>query len=138
MTLPLISAAAAGAILILQLMLMVAVGLHRTKSGVFVGLEGDRDLERKARRHGNLAENAGIFIVALALAEIIGAPSGFVMTIALVFVIGRALHAIGFSSLTGSHGDAGNRFFVAARAIGAFSTFFGGLALGAMLLYLVL
>ncbi|MEM1131982.1 MAG: MAPEG family protein [Pseudomonadota bacterium] len=138
MTLPLISAATGGAILILQLLLMITVGLHRASNKVPVGMGTDRDLERKARRHGNLAENAGIFIVALALAEMIGAPTAFVMTIALVFIIGRALHAIGFSSLAGSHGDKGNKLFVAARALGAFSTFLGGLALGGMLLYLAL
>ena len=49
------------------------------------------------RRHGNFAENAAIFVVSLALVEMLGAPRWFVAGLAALFVVGRVVHAIGLS-----------------------------------------
>ncbi len=134
MTIPLITAAAAGAIIILQVVLMIMVGLHRSKAGIFLGTGEDRDMERKIRRHGNLAENSGLFIAALALLEMIGATSSLVTGIAIIFVIGRLAHAFGLSSLVGSHNAPGSKIFIAGRALGAFATFGTGMVMGVSLL----
>ncbi|MEO9469987.1 MAPEG family protein [Parasphingorhabdus sp.] len=135
MTVPIISAYAGGLLIIMQALLMVTVGLHRGKSGVSLGLGDDPVLERKIRRHGNLAENAAIFIVVLALAEITVVPGGVIKTIAIVFLAARLFHAIAMSTVIGSHGGEGSKVFVVARVLGALGTFGSFLALGGFLLY---
>ena len=137
MPLPLISAATAAVLLLLQLILMVLVGLRRGRAGVFVGEGEDPHLLRRIRRHGNLAENAGLFIAALTLLELIGAEPRVVALLASAFVVARICHAIAFSSLTGSHGEPGSRLFVGARIVGAFGTLLTGLATVVQLLLTV-
>lgn len=137
MPLPVISATVAAVILILQMVLMVSAGAHRAKTGIGAGVGEDQNLERKVRRHGNLAENSALFIVALALAELIGAPANIVMAFGSLFVFARLSHALAFSSLTGSHGGEGSKIFTLARVIGAFGTLLSGVGLGGYLLYLL-
>ncbi|QLC25102.1 MAPEG family protein [Parasphingopyxis algicola] len=137
MPLPVISATVAAIILIVQLILMVTVGAHRGKHGVNLGIGEDRDLERKVRRHGNLSENAALFVVTLALAELVGAPSALLWAFAGVFLAARFFHILAFGSLTGSHGDKGSTFFIAARIAGAMGTGFSGIGLGGYLLFML-
>lgn len=141
MPLPITAATVAAIILILQMVLMVLAGAHRAKTGIGVGDSSDdgvdQDLVRKVRRHGNLAENSALFIVALALAELVGAPANVVMGFGGVFIIARLSHALAFSSLAGSHGAEGSKLFTLARIIGAFGTFLSGVGLGGYLLYLL-
>lgn len=140
MTLPVISAALAGIILILQQILMLATGTRRGKTGQGVGVAGDVELERLARRHGNLAENSGIFIASLALLELLIGSGMTVQILALVFLVARLSHALGFSTLRGSHGKIdgenapGSVLFVALRAGGATLTALSGIALGGFIL----
>jgi len=138
MEFPFISAALAAFIVVLQQALMMSVGFHRVQSQVGVGFAEDLHLERKIRRHGNLAENAALLIVVLALTELSGAPSGVVMGFALVFAVARASHAVAFMHLDGSHNPDGNKFFVGARVIGAMGSALGGVALGLYLAYSLL
>lgn len=135
MTVPIISAAVAAILMILQQLLMISVGMHRAKTGTGVGVSNDMILERKVRRHGNLAENAALFVVALTLAELRGTPSAIVVGFGTVFVFARLLHVIGFSSNAGSHLVDGSKIFLLMRSAGAFGTFFTGLALGGFLLF---
>lgn len=110
---------------------MLTVGLHRAK-GQFIGIGEDRDLERKVRRHGNLAENAGLFLVVIALLEMILGQTTYVAAVCLVFALARTFHALGFSSLAGSHGDdltGARKAFAGMRALGAFGTLGVALAL---------
>ncbi|GAB5502173.1 MAPEG family protein [Pyruvatibacter sp.] len=140
MTLPVISAALAGVILILQQILMLATGTRRGKTGQGVGVAGDVELERMARRHGNLAENSGIFIASLALLELLIGSGMTVQIFALVFLVARLSHALGFSTLRGSHGKIdgetapGSALFVGLRAGGATLTALSGIALGGFIL----
>lgn len=133
---PLYTAALGAFLLALQAGLMLSVGFYRTR-GIFVGLDDDPTLERLVRRHGNLAENAGLFLAALALLEIIAGQSLAVAGLCLGFALARLLHAIGFSSLAGSHGEGLNgirRLFLLARSSGAVATaVVGFLAAGALL-----
>ncbi|QTD57220.1 MAPEG family protein [Parasphingorhabdus cellanae] len=134
MTVPIISAYAGGFLIIMQAILMVLTGLHRAKSGINLGVGDDPVMERKIRRHGNLAENAGLFVAVLALAEMTGVTTQVIMTIAIVFVVVRLFHAIALSTEAGSHGAETGKIFVLARIIGAFGTLLSFLALGAFLL----
>lgn len=122
--LPIYSAALGAFLIVLQVGLMLTVGLHRSK-GQFIGIGDDRDLERKVRRHGNLAENSGLFLVVIALFEMLVGQTTYVATVCIVFVVARVLHAAGFSSLAGSHGDdltGARRAWAGMRAMGAFGT----------------
>lgn len=135
MTIPIIAAFTGAILIILQALLMVMVGLHRVKSGVNLGVGDDLALERKIRRHGNLAENAGLFVAVLALAEMTVVPNDVVRVIAIIFIVARLLHAIALSSVAGSHGGDSGKIFVAARGLGAFGTLGSFLALGGYLLF---
>ncbi len=121
---PLYSAMLGAFLIVLQVGLMLTVGLHRTK-GQFIGIGDDRDLERKVRRHGNLAENSGLFLVVIALLEMMVGQTTYVAAVCMVFAVARILHAAGFSSLAGSHGDdltGARKAFAGMRAMGAFGT----------------
>jgi len=138
MVYPLTTAMAGAFLIILQQVLMMNTGTHRAKAKIGVGLGEDRDLERKVRRHGNLAENAALFIVILALVESFTGGGTAVNSFAIVFVIARISHAVGFMSLTGSHAD-GSAFtpFVFFRMIGAMGTGLCGIGLGLYFSYLL-
>ncbi len=134
------TAATVGAILIiLQQVLMMIAGTHRGKVSIGVGFGDDKDLERKIRRHGNLAENAAIFIVVLSLAEGLVGSGIAIMTFGAIFVIARISHAIAFSSLAGSHGQEGaSKLFVRCRVIGALGNGLSGIGLGLYLIMILL
>ena len=120
-------------LLILQMLLMLAVGMYRTQKLKGMGVQDDLTLERIVRRHGNLAENAGVFIASIALLELQTGSTRLVFSLCLVFAIARTLHAIGFSSSAGSYkldSQGLDRLFLGARAIGALSTAFSGIVCG--------
>jgi len=135
MTLPIVSAYVGALLIIMQAILMVLTGLYRGKAGINLGTGDDPVMERKIRRHGNLAENAAIFIAVLALAEMTVVPGQVIMTIAIIFVVTRLLHAIALSTEAGSHGAEDGKIFVIARVLGAFGTLGSFLALGGFLLF---
>ena len=135
MTIPIIAAVAGAVLITMQAILMILVGIHRIRHQVNLGSGDDPTLERKIRRHGNLAENAALFIVVLALAEMTVVPNAVVEIIAIVFIVGRILHAIALSTVAGSHGAKTGQIFAAFRAIGAFTTFGSFIALGGYLLF---
>ena len=131
------TAAMVGAFLIiLQQFFMMNTGTHRVKADIGVGYGTDRDLERKSRRHGNLAENAAIFVIVLALTEGLIGSGPIITGFAGAFIFARLCHAIGFMSTTGSHATKdGPKFFAMFRAVGATLTGLIGLGLGFCLAY---
>jgi uncharacterized membrane protein YecN with MAPEG domain len=143
MTFPIITAALAGVLLILQQVLMLSAGTRRARTGIGVGYADDKNLERLVRRHGNLAENSAIFIAGLALLELATGPTLAVQIFAGVFLLARLSHAFGFSNLKGSHGKlagdgaTGSGTVVLFRAGGATLTALTGIALGAYLLWVM-
>jgi hypothetical protein len=138
MNLPLITAGLSGILLATQQLLMLNVGLYRIKLRLGVGHGNDPNLERLIRRHGNLAENAGIFLVTLALTEILLGSRVVVLGFGLVFLLARILHLLGFSSLAGSHLAHGNQAFLFCRSAGATLSAVLGILLGGYLTYTVL
>jgi uncharacterized protein len=95
--LPVVSSLTAGVLILAQMVLLWATVLVRRRVRQSLGEAGDPALTRAVRRHGNFAENAAIFVVSLALAEMLGAPRWFVAALAALFVVGRVVHAIGLS-----------------------------------------
>jgi len=126
-TMPAVSAIAAGVLIVGQMGLMLAVVVRRRASAQALGDGGDAGLLRAVRRHGNYAENAAIFIACLALLEMLGAGRPFVIGLALVFVVGRLLHAVGLSMANTVN---------VWRIAGIFATVGAGVALGVRLVTL--
>ena len=135
LTFPAITTGLCACLLILQQSLLLNVGMHRGATGVGVGSNGDEHLERKARRHANLAENSAIFVLGLAFLEMSSVSWAIIMAFAIVFGASRLFHAIAFMSLTGSHRPLPGNPFVVARMIGAFGTALSGLGVGGLLLF---
>ncbi|MEM9216121.1 MAG: MAPEG family protein [Cyanobacteria bacterium P01_F01_bin.150] len=133
MEIPINTAWLAAYLIILQQVLMFATGLYRGRKKQGMGTQGDVTLERLVRRHGNLAENAGIFIVSLALLEIVAGPTRVVFMLCWAFAIARTLHSIGFSSAYGAYkldGKGFNRLFLLSRAMGAGISGLSGIGCG--------
>ncbi len=132
-------AATVGAILIIaQQVFMMITGTHRGTVSIGVGVGDDKQLERKMRRHGNLAENAAIFIVVLGFAEMLTGGTLITTGLGVAFLIARISHAVAFSSLSGSHGQENSaRIFALCRLFGALGTGLSGIILGLYLLYLL-
>jgi uncharacterized protein len=127
MHLPVISAIAAGVVLIGQMALLFAVVTIRRSARQSLGDGGDPRLIRAVRRHGNYAENAAIFLVGLALLEMLGAARPFVVALAAIFVAGRVAHAVGLSM---------ERTVNPWRVAGVFATVGVGVAMGLRLVLL--
>lgn len=137
MEFPIIAATTAGLLLIMQQALMLSVGMYRGKVKLGVGYGEDLDMQRLIRRHGNLAENAAIFIATLALLELYVGSGTVVYAFAIAFFAGRISHLLGFSSLSGSHLADGSKLFLFLRAGGAMTTAIVGLATGGYLVWQV-
>ena len=135
--LPVIAAQTGALLILLQAVLMITAGLHRAKGGIFLGINGDIELERKVRRHGNLAENAAIFTIVLALAEMLGLSKTALGALAIAFVVARMFHALAFASTAGSHGTPAPGIFGPLRLLGAMGTFATSVALGGYLAWAV-
>lgn len=113
MTIPIITAYTAALIAVLQVSLMLSVGLNRGKVKIPVGDGGDEALLYKMRRHGNLIENAPIFLILLTFLEISGGSTNVVIGLAVLFVAARLSHAYALS---------GPGKPIAARGFGAMGT----------------
>ena len=134
---PLYAAYLGGFLIIIQTVLALIAGAHRGRKRKPAGYDNDVDLERKIRRHANMAEYAPIFITVLALFELIVGQTSSVFWLAVAFAISRVLHVISFSSNAGSHlvDASGSRLlFVASRMIGTGVTLISSITLGVMLL----
>ena len=94
---PVVSAIAAGVLIIIQMALLLTVVVARRRGKQSLGDGGDANVLRAMRRHGNFAENAAIFVVALALFEMIGGERLTAEIYAGIFIVGRLAHAVGLS-----------------------------------------
>jgi hypothetical protein len=128
-TFPYITAATAAILAVLQMILMLYVATGRGKYKTGLGDGGHPGLIRRIRIHGNLAENAPVFLILLALVETSGQWPAFVPLLAMAFVIARLCHAIG---LTISAGPSVFRF------IGVMGTLGSMLALAVLIAIMLL
>lgn len=101
MKIPEITAAAAIALAVLQMFLMLYTARGRGKYRAGLGDGGSPQLLRRIRMHGNLAENAPIFLILLALTEASGQWGALVPLFAAGFVLVRLSHALGLAMSDG-------------------------------------
>ena len=94
---PVVSAITGGILIILQAIFMFAAANQRRQHGPSLGEATDPGMIRAVRRHGNLSENAAIFVVCAALLEVLGGSRYWVEILCAVFVVARLSHAIGLS-----------------------------------------
>lgn len=94
---PVVSAITAGVLIIIQMALILTVVVARRRGKQSLGDGGDANVLRATRRHGNFAENAAIFVVALALFEMLGGERLTAEIYAGIFIFGRLAHAVGLS-----------------------------------------
>lgn len=125
LTVPVVSALTAGVLIVLQMLLLLTVVFARRSNRQSLGDGGNADMLRAIRRHGNLAENAAIFVVCAALLEMLGESRAILEILCAAFVLGRLSHAIGLSL-----GRTVNIF----RFIGAVTTFVVGIWAGVSLI----
>jgi uncharacterized membrane protein YecN with MAPEG domain len=122
---PVVTALTASVLLVLQTVLMfMAANLRRSSQNAIGGEAGAPELLRAVRRHGNLAENAAIFLVGLAVAEMLGGAPLWVKALAAIFVVSRLAHAIGLSQVNTVN---------ALRIAGVIGTAFAAIALAVRL-----
>jgi uncharacterized membrane protein YecN with MAPEG domain len=87
----------AGLVALLFLALSMRVARYRRANQLSVGDYGDKKLEARMRAQANCAEYAPIGLILILLVELQGAPVIAVHILGLMLVLGRAMHAYGFS-----------------------------------------
>lgn len=106
--------------------LMLRIGLVRTKKGINLGDGGDADMLARIRAHGNYTEVAPLALIGLmAVAMMNGSPI-VLHVLGATYFIGRILHFLG---MRGTFGQG--------RLIGTLMTLVTFLGLGFYLLYLI-
>jgi uncharacterized membrane protein YecN with MAPEG domain len=93
-----ITALTAAALTLLLVVLAVDTIRHRLRSSTSKGLGDDPGLTNASRAHGNLAENAPIALILIALLELGEADRTVLGAVAALFVVGRVFHATGMYS----------------------------------------
>ncbi len=94
---PVIAAVTAAILLLIQIGLMLSVDVARRRHRQSLGDGGNPAVLQAVRRHGNFAENAAIFLIGLALLEMLGGQQATLEFLVSVFILGRISHAIGLS-----------------------------------------
>jgi uncharacterized membrane protein YecN with MAPEG domain len=126
---PLYTGLFAAVLMILQIVLMGIVIAQRGKLNVLIGTGGDDAMEKSIRTHANLIENAPMFLIGLALIELIAGGNMWVLVMGCVFVLARISHAIGLSASAG---------VTPWRLIGTLGSMIPTLVAAGYLIYLVL
>ncbi len=86
---------------LLMLVLLARISRHRHGHRIGLGDGGDAELARKVRVHGNFIEHAPIALLLLALLELSGLPSPWLWGFGCALLLGRVMHAVGFSRTGG-------------------------------------
>jgi len=97
MNFPTIAAGTASILALIQIFLAGLVIFARFNHKVGIGDGGNENLNRKIRVHGNLIENAPIFLILLTLLELSGADKFTVTILGGVFIVARISHAFALS-----------------------------------------
>lgn len=80
------------------LALTVRVIVYRRAHIISLGDNGDKALLKRMRAQANCAEYAPITAILLLALDLMTAPTALLHVLGAAFVIGRLMHAIGFSS----------------------------------------
>lgn len=86
---------------LLMLTLLVPISRHRHGHKIGLGDGGDAVLARKMRVHGNFIEHAPFALLMLGLLELSGLPATWLWVFGSVLLLGRLMHAVGFSRRPG-------------------------------------
>ena len=95
-----VSLTSAGMFGLLAMWLMVRTGRARMKAKVGHGDGGDALLARRMRAQINFVESAPFVLALIVLIDLAGRGDGWLVWVALAFVIGRVLHGIGMDAET--------------------------------------
>ncbi len=134
--LPLYSAYLGAFLIVLQTVLAAMVGGYRGRNRKALGYDDDMRLERSVRRHANMTEYAPIFLIVLALYELIAGQSSTIFWLSVLFACSRIFHVIGFSSSAGSHlvePKGARLLFIFSRMVGTGLTLLTSIVLGVSL-----
>ena len=85
----------AGAAALLHIWLSMRVSRLRRSLRISVGDDGNAAIRTRMRAHANFAENVPIFLILLALIELARGSSIYLWGAAILFIVGRILHAFG-------------------------------------------
>jgi uncharacterized protein len=92
---PVVTGLTAAFLGILQVILTLNVIGLRFKTRIYLGDGGNKDLDHRVRMHGNLTENAPIFLILLGLFEMTQLHPVIVDCLGPAFVVSRIFQAIG-------------------------------------------
>jgi len=106
-TIPIVTAVTAVFAAALFALLSLRVSLMRSGAGIPFGDADDGRLRARVRAHGNLAENAPLFLILLGVSEVAGGKQELIWLLAGLFAVARVVHAAGLS--TGQHRNLGRR-----------------------------
>ncbi len=101
MHLPVYTSFIAAFLMVMQLVLMGRVIAQRGKNEVLIGDGGVDAMEQAIRVHGNFVETLPVFLIGLALCEVMVGSNLVVLGFGVVFIISRLAHAVGYSMSTG-------------------------------------
>lgn len=99
MMLPITAVSAAFLTVLYVTLALRIIAMRRAGTGPSVGTGDNERFVRAVRAHGNLGEYAPLFLILLGLTEASTVSSTLISVVALLFVTGRILHAIGFGVL---------------------------------------
>lgn len=109
-----------GLLALIQIPMTFAVGLYRVKTDIHFLDGGDPQMMRRMRAHANFTETVPITLLAMAAAEISGAPAVLLWSGGALLVAGRLLH----------HATIRQYGWAIGRAIGMVMTFVSMAAFG--------
>ena len=95
MTILPITLSAAAAAALINFWLGMRIAQIRAKEGISIGDGGNELLTRRMRAQLNFAENTPLVLILIALVELAGRGGQWLNLVAIVFLVGRVLHAIG-------------------------------------------
>ncbi len=116
-------------LLYFALALHVSLTRGRTKTGIGTGGDPDGPMSRAVRAHGNAAEYIPLFVALFVYLIFSAADGWFVVTTVVIITVARILHALGML-MTSTFRAKPHPL----RALGALGTYFGGFALGVIIL----
>ena len=99
---PTVTAFYAALLALLCVVLSMQVIRQRREKRIGLGAGGDAALEKAMRVFGNFAEYAPLFVVLMALAEMLGTARPWLHVYGALFVAGRIAHALGLSHSSGA------------------------------------